>query len=244
MRCTTQKLIDQRASIDVRNVDGRSLLHIASDAGRTECVELLIRRGAILDEKTYDGLTPLNLARKKRYFKISALLAIALNEKIRLDDPRELKEAMDDNVLLCSLPRAFESNPKQTFKRVSRLVSKSHEAARHFRSFDVDAAEKINEGALSVQHCLIPMLEKDLPQYKLSRELVPWVQGNEQSEKLSLLESAVRFKCTALVASRLLQEILDARWSIVVHGRCLSSRLTPHHAAHRRPVHSRAGRRE
>ncbi len=234
MSLSWQKLIDSGADIDaIKHEDGFNLLHVASDANRTEAVQLLITKGANLSVKTKKGLTALDLARKKRYFKIGALLAVALNEKLDIDihwqteaDPRELKEAMDEEVLLCSLPRAFESDPHLTFKRVYHLVEKSNAAESHFRAIDSDAAEKIKEGTLSIQHCLIPMLRKDMPAYLLAKTLLPWSKEDENG--LSLLEGAVRSHCTALVASNLLQQLLDARWSIVV--RCSLPRETawPH----------------
>ncbi|OVA14292.1 Protein kinase domain [Macleaya cordata] len=53
------ELLDSGINVNFRDIDGRTALHIAACQGRTDVVELLIRRGAEIDRKDRWGSTPL-----------------------------------------------------------------------------------------------------------------------------------------------------------------------------------------
>ncbi|PIA25930.1 hypothetical protein AQUCO_10200003v1 [Aquilegia coerulea] len=53
------ELLDLGTNVNFSDIDGRTALHIAACQGRTDVVELLIRRGAQIDPKDCWGSTPL-----------------------------------------------------------------------------------------------------------------------------------------------------------------------------------------
>ncbi|XP_057792273.1 integrin-linked protein kinase 1-like [Salvia miltiorrhiza] len=54
-----QELLDSGSAVNFRDIDGRSALHVAACQGRTNVVDLLLRRGAEVDVEDRWGSTPL-----------------------------------------------------------------------------------------------------------------------------------------------------------------------------------------
>lgn len=52
-----QELLDSGTTVNFRDIDGRSALHVAACQGRTDVVDLLLRRGAEVDVKDRWGST-------------------------------------------------------------------------------------------------------------------------------------------------------------------------------------------
>ncbi len=58
-RPMVQMLIDERASLEARDSQGRTALHRAATYGMTDAVELLLESGALTSPRAKDGATPL-----------------------------------------------------------------------------------------------------------------------------------------------------------------------------------------
>ena len=54
-----RELLDVGINIDTKNILGKTVLFFASKYGYTEIVKLLLERGANVNIKYFDGLTPL-----------------------------------------------------------------------------------------------------------------------------------------------------------------------------------------
>ncbi|KAK4438917.1 Integrin-linked protein kinase [Sesamum alatum] len=54
-----QELLDSGTTVNFRDIDGRTALHVAACQGQTDVVDLLLRRGAEVDVKDRWGSTPL-----------------------------------------------------------------------------------------------------------------------------------------------------------------------------------------
>lgn len=52
-----QELLDSGTAVNFRDIDGRSALHVAACQGRTDVVDLLLRRGAEVDVEDRWGST-------------------------------------------------------------------------------------------------------------------------------------------------------------------------------------------
>jgi ankyrin repeat protein len=70
-------LLAAGASVAVRNVQGRTALHLAADQDRAECVALLIEAGAALAAADYLQRTPLHVAARQDHQASVALLVEA-----------------------------------------------------------------------------------------------------------------------------------------------------------------------
>ncbi|WP_341811169.1 ankyrin repeat domain-containing protein [Wolbachia endosymbiont (group A) of Oxytorus armatus] len=80
-----EDFISQGTSLEVKDSNGNTLLHYASQNDHLEVVEYLIKKGASLKAKNKDGKTPLDLALQKNYISIIEFL-----KKTQLDLDEEL----------------------------------------------------------------------------------------------------------------------------------------------------------
>ena len=67
-------LVEKKASLEAKDNDGRTPLHLASRAGKIEVVKLLVERKADLDSKDNFGYTPLSLASIQHRIKVVKFL--------------------------------------------------------------------------------------------------------------------------------------------------------------------------
>jgi len=63
-------LIDKGADVNARGVRGVTPLHVASNYGRMEEVELLLAKGANVQAKDDTGLTAADLAEERGHFEV------------------------------------------------------------------------------------------------------------------------------------------------------------------------------
>ncbi len=89
-----EDLISQGTSLEVKDSNGNTLLHYASQKDHLEVVEYLIKKGASLKAKNKDGETPLELAVQKNYIGIIEFL-----KKTQLDLDEELLATVKGNDL-------------------------------------------------------------------------------------------------------------------------------------------------
>lgn len=61
---------DDDTSVNMKDVDGSTPLHLAAENGNTKVVSFLLKKGAIVDEKNKFFWTPLHLAAKNGIYKI------------------------------------------------------------------------------------------------------------------------------------------------------------------------------
>ncbi|MGL5029329.1 MAG: ankyrin repeat domain-containing protein [Wolbachia pipientis] len=80
-----EDFISQGTSLEVKDSNGNTLLHYASQNDHLEVVEYLIKKGASLKAKSKDGKTPLDLAVHKNYISIIKFL-----KKTQLDLDKKL----------------------------------------------------------------------------------------------------------------------------------------------------------
>lgn len=88
-----QILIDARASLEARDLRGRTALHRAAAGGRTNVVGVLLDSGALLNTKTNDGATPLYYAVEFGKMPVLELL-IARHAQLDLADAAETTPLM------------------------------------------------------------------------------------------------------------------------------------------------------
>jgi hypothetical protein len=120
---------------------------------------------------------------------------------------------MEVDVLLCALPCAFERDMAEAFGyAIEELVAACRRRSSAVMKLDVAAGERLVEGIVRVQQVLVAMLGA-LDEDALSRVLLPWTDAQSGTR---LLASAVRNKCTMLLASPLVQGMLEARWRIIL----------------------------
>ncbi|WP_353283954.1 ankyrin repeat domain-containing protein [Wolbachia endosymbiont (group A) of Lypha dubia] len=80
-----EDFISQGSSLEVKDSNGNTLLHYASQNDHLEVVEYLVKKGASLKAKNKDGKTPLDLAVHKNYISIIKFL-----KKTHLDLDKKL----------------------------------------------------------------------------------------------------------------------------------------------------------
>lgn len=88
-------LLDAGARVAIRNVQGRTALHLAADQDRSECVALLIEAGASLVAADYLQRTPLHVAARQDNRACVALL-------IDAGAPLEARDSHGDTALACA----------------------------------------------------------------------------------------------------------------------------------------------
>lgn len=79
-RCPDTRILElslhHKANVNAKDCDGDIGLHLASAAGRDYMIGILISRGAIIDAKNKDGLTPFEMATRKRRYNGITILSV------------------------------------------------------------------------------------------------------------------------------------------------------------------------
>jgi len=136
-------LIDRGAEIDVLDRKDFTPLHNAAWNGNLEMTKLLLDAGADIEASTYDGDTPLTLARNKDQAQVAEFIQAKLQASSGVDTKVESTPVSDTGVIDVSgsyisditagaRGRAFKNprNPEVT------LVQKGNEVTGSFREFD------------------------------------------------------------------------------------------------------------
>jgi ankyrin repeat protein len=77
-------MILRKAKVNTVDQNGNSMLHLASDKGYADIVELLITNNAEINIGDADGKTPLHLASYKGHKQIAELLIGVLSADVRM----------------------------------------------------------------------------------------------------------------------------------------------------------------
>ncbi|XP_058807206.1 uncharacterized protein LOC131673320 [Phymastichus coffea] len=80
------RLINQDIDINFKDKDGYSALSLAAEFADSKIIQLLIRRGAILDIKNSHEETPLEISKRLNRFDIANIFEVAINEKSQPND--------------------------------------------------------------------------------------------------------------------------------------------------------------
>ncbi len=149
-----QILIDARASLEMRDLRGRTALHRAAAGGRTNVVGLLLDSGALLNTKTNDGATPLFYA--VEFGKIPVLeLLIARHAQLDLADATETTPLM-----IASEGNAYLPNNTPMVETLLTAGAKVDKVDAHGRSalHRASAAPKVEAVRLLLEHHAKPNL--------------------------------------------------------------------------------------
>ena len=210
--------------VDLTTVDakGVGLLLNASDNGDASVLLPCLSAGADPLRPAADGTTPLELARDRAHVAATAILRIATGDAELHDPltPDELRAVAEEGMLEATLPVAFSKSILRSLECVAMLTAGFRASAYEVRGLDIESGDRLIGQCLKAQQCVVGLLRALDPQ--CVQRLLHSPRATEAIEALVLAE------CKTTLSDKVLQEAINARWSIVMPLNLITSDCPPH----------------